>query len=313
MKENETRSSHHPISFCVFSFNRAQFLKNCIESIQEAVPFADIWVFDDQSDDPNTQTYLREIDNKITVIQPGLKGEIKHGGLYHNMQSALEKLQNRALLCFLQDDTQIVRPVSVEEVERIDTLFDDNPDLGFVHPCFIRGIDLTRHPVKDDPGPRDFTFYRRNTGQSAGIHYSDLFVTRPNRLLKKGWQFFQSEPKNNEQAKMHFGPMIYLYSPFAMWLPEVPAWRGKRKTLGLKLAEKRKSCGFYPFELWDKNQAENFVNRSPKELPIAESFLACTPTTPPKPWTYNPLTGLRGLKFLNNMEVYIRRKLKLNS
>lgn len=311
MRESETKHANHPISFCVFSFNREQFLKNCIESIQKAAPFADIWVFDDHSNDPGTQAYLRQIDEEITVIQPNLKGDSKHGGLYHNMQLALEKLQDRTLLCFLQDDTQIVRPVSLEETEQIDNLFDENPDLGFVHPCFIKGIDLYRHPVKDKPGPTDFTFYRQNTKQSAGIHYSDLFITRPDHLLRKGWSFFHSEPENDDQAKNLFGPMIYMYSPFAMWLPGVPAWRGKRKTLGLKLAEKRKRSGFYPFRILSEAESIEFVNRTPKNFPIAEAFLQCTHQTPQKPWTYTPLTRQRWFKLMNNVEVYLRRKFNL--
>lgn len=306
-----TRSPKESITYCVFSFNRAQFLQNCIESIQRAVPFSDIWVFDDQSDDPDTQAYLHQIEEQVTVVRPGLVGKIKHGGLYHNMQLALETLQERPLLCFLQDDTQVIRPISTEEIVQINALFDETPELGFVHPCFIRGIDLTRHPVEHQPGPTDSTFYRKDTGQSAGIHYSDLFISRPERLITQGWHFFQSEAQNDAQAKALFGPMAYLYSPFAMWLPEVPAWRGKRKTLGLKLAEDKKQCGFYPFKLWSEAQAERFSNRDPKVPPIAETFLECTPNTPPTPWTYNPLTGLRGLKLLNNIETYLRRMLNL--
>jgi len=299
-----------PITFCIFSFNRAQFLKNCVDSIQQAAPYADIWIFDDRSDDLETRTYLQEVTTVATVVQPALKGGKKHGGLYHNMQTAIEQLKEHPLVCFLQDDTQLVRPIDIEEVDSIEKVFEENASAGFMHPCYIKGIDLTKRPLVDDPGPTSSTFYRRSTNQSAGIHYSDLAITKPARLLQKGWRFQQSEPENDKQAKRLFGPMIYMYSPFAMWLPDVPTWRGKRKTLGLRLAEKKKRCGFYPFRVLSEQESIAFVSRAPKDLPVAESFLHCTSQIPSKPWSYNPLTKQRWFKLLNNAEVRLRRFIK---
>ncbi|WP_286804388.1 MULTISPECIES: glycosyltransferase family A protein [unclassified Marinimicrobium] len=295
------------VAFCIFSFNRAQFLENCVDSIRKCAPYADILIFDDESTDPLTQSYLERIRETVTIVQPAIKGRIKHGGLYHNMQSALEATQHYSLVCFLQDDTQVIRPVALHELAQLHSILEENASVGFIHPCFIRGIDLNRNPVSDDPGPTQNTYLRRATQQSAGIHYSDLLVTSPQKLLKKQWRFLQSEPGNDRQAKALFGRMLYLYSPFAMWLPEVPAWRGKKKTLALKIAERKKQCGYYPFIIWSAEQADQFLRRSPKEIPVAESLLECTPITPRKPWTYNPLTGLRGLKLLNNLEVKLKR------
>ncbi|HEY7885568.1 MAG TPA: hypothetical protein VIC08_11555, partial [Cellvibrionaceae bacterium] len=65
----------------------------------------------------------------------------------------------------------------------------------------------------------------------------------------------------------------------------------------------------YPFKLWSKAETDVFLSRMPKSLPIAESFLACEPQSPTKPWTYSPLTGMRWLKLLNKIEVYVQRKL----
>ena len=101
--------------------------------------------------------------------------------------------------------------------------------------------------------------------------------------------------------------MVYLEDPFAMWLPEVPAYRGKHKTLALKIAEKKKRAGFYPFQLWSQGEAQEFCDRLPEGVPIAEVFLDCSTETPPKPWTYNALSGMRLLKALNNLEVALRK------
>jgi len=298
------------LTVCIFSFNRGAYLRNCVESIRTCIPDADIIIFDDTSDDPETLAYLDEAARYCRIVEPTEIGTIKHGGLYHNMNAALDLLRDRSLLCFLQDDTQVVRPVSSSEIKELDHLLGRSPGSGFVHPCFIRGIDLRKRPVTPLTGPATGFFYRQDTGQSAGIHYSDLVVFKPGRLIAAGWRFHQSEPANDRQAKELFGMMAYMWLPFAMWLPEVPAYRGKKKTLGLRLAERKKRVGFYPFRILSYDEIERAREQEPPRLPVAEDFLECTPGSPPKPWTYNPLTGLRLLKNLNNIEVAFRRWFK---
>lgn len=298
------------LTVCIFSFNRGKYLRNCVDSIRRCIPDADIVIFDDNSSDPETCAYLKKVSASYQVIRPEKQGTIKHGGLYHNMDSALRRFHNRRLVCFLQDDTQVVRPVTFEELSALDQIFEKTDGLGFIHPCFVRGIDLTKRPVTPLPGPAPELFFRKDTGQSAGIHYSDLVVFRPGRLINAGWEFKQSEPSNDQQAKRLFGMMAYMWLPFAMWLPEVPAYRGKNKTLGLKLAERKKGVGFYPFQLWSDSQVAELKARSGNKLPVAEDFLICMPKNPPRPWTYNPLTGLRFFKQLNNFEVALRRWFK---
>lgn len=295
------------ITICIFSFNRGKFLRNCVDSILTCVPDAEIAIFDDNSSDPETCSYLEEAKQRCHVITPDTRGTIKHGGLYHNMNAALELYHSRSLLCFLQDDTQVVRPVSKNDIQALESLFEAKPGLGFIHPCFIRGIDLKKCPVLPEQGPAPDFFLRNDVGQSAGVHYSDLVVFKPGRLINAGWTFFQSEPENDRQAQQAFGKMVYMWQPFAMWLPEVPAYRGKSKTWGLRLAEKKKNVGFYPFNLWTEERMASLAKSSQGRLPVAEDFLECASGSPKKPWTYNPLTGLRLYKNLNNAEVALRR------
>ena len=56
--------------FCIFSFNRGQFLQNCVQSIERAAPHASIAVFDDSSDDDFTRGVLQEISQRHAVLQP---------------------------------------------------------------------------------------------------------------------------------------------------------------------------------------------------------------------------------------------------
>lgn len=302
------------IGFCIFSFNRGRYLKNCVESIRSCLPEADITIFDDNSDDQETLNHLDDLKNICHIMTPSSHGKTKHGGLYLNMQAALEALSDYTLLCFLQDDTQVARPVGAEEIDHWIALFNDNPSIGFLHPCFIRGIDQKKNTVMPIEGPTKNTYYRKNNGQSAGIHYSDLMITMPHRLIAKNWLFEQSEPKNDIQAKEKFGAMLYLYSPFAMWLPDVPAYRGKKKTYALELAEKKNHCGFYPLAIWHEERAVDFINRADLTPPIAENYLhALGRLNQDKLWKYNALSGSRFLKKLNIIEVFIRRNFKVLS
>lgn len=292
--------------FCVFSFNRGRFLTNCIQSIERCAPEARIIVFDDDSDDPETCEVLESVASRHRVEQPGNSSSHRLGGLYGNMQTALELCSDQETLCFLQDDTQLVRPLLDADLSEVEALFQSMPELGFISPCFIRGRTLNRGAEFDyDSAHR--LYFRKPDERSSGIHFSALLITKPARLAQAGWHFEGSEPRNDEQASRLFGRMGYLHAPFAMWLPEVPAYRGKKKTLGLKLAERKRRCGFYPFEIMGEAEAQSLRERDPSILPRAEDFLRCSPQEPPKPWAYNPLTDTGWIKLLNQIEVKLRR------
>ncbi|MEX2475460.1 glycosyltransferase family A protein [Marinobacter sp.] len=293
--------------FCVFSFNRGRFLEHCVSTIEECVPNAEIAIFDDDSFDEYTLDALKTLSERHTVLQPGNQSTHKLGGLYGNMQSALEFAADQRLVCFLQDDMQVVRPLDKQEIDAFDRCFEDNPRLAFLHPCFLKGINRERDGSTLSFDGELSAYRRTGTGQSAGQYFSAILITRPSRLLEQSWEFGRSEPVNDRQAKQYFDRIGHLFSPFAMWLPEVPTYRGKRKTLALRLAEKRRGCGFFPYKLFDEQEAKSFRERSPEVLPIAEDFLVCTNRRLEKPWGYYPMQGSRWLKKLNSLELALRR------
>lgn len=297
--------------FCVFSFNRGRFLEHCITTIEQCVPSADIVIFDDGSYDQDTREVLSRLAQKHDVLQPGNQSTHKLGGLYRNMQSALEYSADRSLVCFLQDDMQVVRPLTNKEIAGFDRTFDEHPDLAFLHPCFLKGVNRKRDVSTLDLDTGIGCYRRGNTGQSAGQYFSAILITRPSRLLDKSWLFRRNEPENDQQARQHFERIGHLYAPFAMWLPEVPAYRGKRKTLALKMAERKKGCGLFPYNIMDAQKVRALYARPPNVLPIAEDFLECTNNMLPTPWGYYPMQGSRWLKKLNSLELAIRRLFKL--
>lgn len=296
--------------FCVFSFNRGQFLDNCIDSIERCVPGARIVVFDDDSDDTATREVLTRIAQRHRVIQPGHVSQHRLGGLYGNMQTALEQMRDEPLVCYLQDDTQVVRPLPEADIAAIHRLFDEDASIGFVHPCFLRGRNRQRDEQSMTYEERRNIYFRTGTAQSAGQHFSALLLMRPERLLARGWEFGRSEPENDRQAAKLFGPMPFMHAPFAMWLPEVPTYRGKRKTRALKIAERVSRAGFYPFRILTEAQVRDLKGRPPEVLPFAEDFLQCLKGDPPKPWGYHPMQNHRWLQNLSNAEVALRHWLQ---
>lgn len=299
------------MNFCIFSFNRGRFLKNCISSIESCAPGHPIAIFDDNSDDPETVQILEHCSKKHQVIRPDQNEKSRHhlGGLYGNMQLAFETFQHADLVCYLQDDTQMVRKLAESDFDRIEHAFKAAPELAFINPCFIRGINFTKS-VEYSYSSELGLYFKESAPRSSGAYFSALLIMKPERLTSAEWRFAHSEPENNQTASKTFMPMGYLHTPFAMWLPEVPAYRGKKKTLGLKLAEKKRNCGFYPFALMSEQEVAALENRDDSKLPVAEDFLSCADFEPPKPWAYNPLTNTGWMKTLNQLEVSVRRLLK---
>lgn len=293
--------------FCIFSFNRGRFLENCVQSIERCAPGARLAVFDDDSDDPATREALARIAARHPVIRPGKASSHRLGGLYGNMQSALEYARDEPLVCFLQDDMQLVRPVDGDDLRAVAAAFDADERLAFLQPCFLKGCNRERDARTLAFDARRRLYFRADSPQSSGRHFSAVLITPPARLLARGWVFARSEPENDRQASRLFGRLGHLFAPLAMWLPEVPAYRGKRKTLALRLAERRRGCGFYPFEIMMPDEVARLKSRPPEVLPIAEDFLRTVNPGLPQPWMYYPLQGSRLLKKLNAAEVSLRR------
>lgn len=294
------------VRFVVCSYNRGAFLRHCVDTIERCAPGHAITVMDDSSDDSETIKILDAIAARHEVINSASLSGHKHGGLYENMQAALERSDDE-LICFLQDDTQLVRPMEPRDEGDLHAAFDAAPDLAFVSPCFIRGIAL-KH--KQD---RDFRFdadtglwYWHPQKRSTGAYYSDVVIAHRSRLQQAGWRFEQGESANDRQARRTFRRMGHMAVPFAMWLPNVPTYRGKRKTLALRWAERYRKSGFYRLHRLDPEQVSTIRNRAAPTPPLAEDCLQSEDPALKRPWTYDPMQGLSGLKLLDRFERWLR-------
>ncbi|TRX58158.1 hypothetical protein [Thalassomonas sp. M1454] len=299
--------------FCVFSYNRGQLLKNCVESIERCAESPTIFIFDDNSQDPETLAILDEIKVKHKIIKPDLDNFHMHkcGGLYNNMQMAFDYIPDGELAFFAQDDSQLVRKILKKDIEDINNFFEVNPKSAFLNYTFLKGKLRSRDEESTYFDKDSNAYFRKdNAQQSAGIYFSAIAIAHIDRLKSNFWQFLSREKHNNSQAKDLFGKMGFIKNPFLMQLPSAPAYRGKTKTWGLKMAEDYNECGFHPLSYMSDTENDLFVNRSAKKLPVAEDFLKLKHKELRKPWAINPFQGTKFLKPLHKIELTVRNWFK---
>lgn len=300
------------LKFVVFSYNRGRFLENCIASLEQCATNIDVTIFDDNSDDPSTRETIGMLARQHRVACPGERapGQSKHGGLYANMQSAFERLADDDLICFIQDDMQLVRSVSNDEIDSWSRYFDTVKRAGIIHPAFFKGCNRASDAASARYDATLDGYLIDRVERSAGSYYSDILVARAGNLRNAGWRFLDRESRNEQQARSRFTPMLYLRNPFVTWLPFAPAWRGKSQTAGLRLASRLGPSGFYPLRTMSSEERRIFMERDPSVLPVAEDFLTVDGPLLPQPWLYYPLQGRRWLKWLNSAELAVRRSFK---
>ncbi|MBX2838604.1 MAG: glycosyltransferase [Gammaproteobacteria bacterium] len=300
-------SNVHPLHFAVFSFNRGIFLEHCISSLVACVDNPTITIYDDNSTDGETLNALDRLSSHHRVVQPKISANSKHGGLSANMQLATEECTDPVNLCYVQDDMQMVRRLSNSDLQSIDDCLED-PTTAFVHPVFMKGWNRKKDLERTEYQAATHSYTRRPDKAGAGIFFADVMIARPYQLKQAKWTFSSREKTNELLARQLFGPMQFLFSPFLMWLPSVPTYRGKQSTLALRIGEKRHQCGFHPIDMMSDSHIEALKTRNKDQLPVAEDWLTLSNQTLPDPWVYEPMHGSRSLKWLNRLELTIRKR-----
>jgi len=291
------------LEVAIFSFNRGAWLANCVESVQRNIPQARLRIHDDNSDDPHTLAVLAGMAD--FVVRAGPAGAADHGGLYANMQRALETAQGDFVL-FLQDDMQIVRPVAADEIAAIAGIFDSDPRLGFLAPIFMKGERMKRYRRKLTPDDA-LRLYQPAPHAAPPITYIDTALAHVGRLREAGWRFRPSEAQNVAQALDLFGPMPFLAEPFSFFCPEVPIFRNRRQSLAARLASRIAGEGVKAFHDMTPGAVRAFKTRALNVWPVAEDFL--TPTDPRvrRPFVYKDVKARWWLNALHRLEKALRR------
>ena len=286
------------LSIYVFSFNRGQFLNNCLHSVACCAREFDATVIDDQSDDPTTLEALGQHASRMRIITAGTDDNPEHktGGLYNNMTFAFEDAKARGFshLLFLQDDMQLVRPILVSDLEAASRFFEANPASAELHTCFMKRFYKERDEALMTLDASGEAYLRPSDYQGfSGFSAVGLFdIERFERLfgsLRRG------EYANNEFAQRNAIQMGVSARPFMMWLPYPVSYRGKQRDIPLQLVEGLSGCGFYPYEIMAEPKVEKFLNRHrSKAFPYAEDWLNCSGVASIPVWSF--AGGLSNLK-----------------
>lgn len=299
--------------FFLFSYNRGPLLENCVDSIEHCAPGARLVIYDDASSDPETQAILAKIAERHEVRSMGdKKSKDQHGALYTNMQRAIDSVSDdNEIIFFIQDDAQLIRKITEEDIQFINHYFAEHPRAGFLAPVFQKRI--TKQRTLDrfiyNPELGVYICHHHSRIEVAGVFYSDISITTRQRLREVDWCFIPGEFQNELQAKSKFHEMGYLYAPVAMQLPNAPAYRNKKKTIAFQIAENFNKSGLYKFRYMNDAEVERLKNRPTSQVPIAEDYLE---TDPPlrQPWIFHPLKRSRLLRKLDKLENFLRKAFK---
>lgn len=295
------------LTVAVFSFNRGNYLRNCLESIGRNMPFAKVLVFDDGSTEPETLDVLADFAGP--VILPETIGKTKHGGLYHNMQMALDHCDTE-LLCFLQEDMQIVRPVAKEELLEMRKILGATPGRAFLHPVFMKSVRMRRFRRRLDPDPTCRAYVGPKNGAQGWddrIAYFDVCIADVDRLRTEGWKFVLGEHDNVLQARNMFADMPLLGDPFAFYCPEVPIFRNRRQSLSARLAAHVSGHDVKSFHNLTAEETTRLKARDLSDWPMAEEWLRPVNPKVRRPFVYKDVKTRLWLNVLHRLEQALRR------
>lgn len=293
------------LEVAIFAYNRKTYLENAFNSVRRNLPEARVTVYDDGSDAPDMLAYLEEISDHVFRVEKSPND--RHGGLYRNMQAALDRAEAPYLL-MMQDDTQIVRRVGNADVAAIDTLFQTDEGRGFVTPLFMKGEHIDRFRKLLTPDATGLGYAMRldlpEREERRRIVFYDVSIAHVGRLREARWNFADAEGRNIEQARKLFSNMPFLRDPFLFFCPEVPFFRNRSQYWAAELASRRHVPAF--FEQMQGGREAELLGRSIEDWPVAEMWLK--PTRPVKrPFVFKDVQAHLGLYALYKIEQLFRR------
>lgn len=290
----------------IFSYNRGLYLKNCIESVQRHCPSVPFWIYDDGSDHPDTVEYLKHLGSSVRNMKTATSD--RHGGFYSNMQAALDEAKADVLL-LLQDDVQVVRDITAEDVQAWQTYWDRHHDCAFLSPVFMKGgrrddflkyyqpdktervyhwVEDPQHPSKDGPVPR---------------YYMDVCLLKVQRLRQVHWRYRTSEFLNGQQAIQHFPHgMAQLADPMVFYVPEEPVYRARVKTKGTQIAERLAGNTVKCYLSMSPSEVKRMRARSTSTYPFAEDFVQTQDPTVKRPYRFNVYRTQLLARLINKVE-----------
>jgi hypothetical protein len=269
----------------VMSFNRGEYLRNCVSSIERHIAGAQFVIFDDCSFLPETRRILSDLARHCEIVRrqtPVTGGSL--GGLYANMNHAVESARKRGLayVFFIQDDQQVVRSVDERAIAEIRAIFAHDRAIMHVHPGFMKGYfpaqtsrnmhvevnDLYYLVTRSGDGDTGIVDLRRM--QAADFKYCDRAEINKSIALERGLKAVSS--KNP----------FFMYTP---WPKAIRPFGWKGRVLSA-LNHWGVGAGCNPFCDMDTAAVRRLLERPISELPIADVYLR-TDKKLKQPWFYS--------------------------
>lgn len=272
----------------VFSYNRCDFLKNCVESLLRNTKDCELVIIDDCSEDPETVRYLDAISTQYRVLY-STKNQTCHinGGLHENMMMAFNdaKIDSVEYVFFVQDDMQVTRELSTRDFDNFEMFFSKNKKSMQLSLSFFKSHkrqEVMRNIYLDDSGYA----YFKTDGCPGTKSFSDTGVFKVDRFFNLYGHILKGEDENEKSAREKGLRMGVYVFPVVMWLPLPVAYRLKNKSLPLLLFEKLGNAGFYPYCDFNNSDLQSLLSRDLESAPFAEEYLVCPGLPSLKVWTY---------------------------
>lgn len=308
-KQQPSTEGDPGMEFFVFSYNRGRFLRNCIESLRRHAAHLPVTVIDDGSSDPEVARVLHEYADCLRVVRStdAIRGHYL-GGLYPNMNHAL-RISRSDCAVFVQDDMQVVRDVTEQDIEHVHRFFAHHPGSLELHCCFLKGLQGPSDRSDLDIDPDVPAYFRKLEGRGSK-YFSAVGTFNVPRLRELGFEFTNFEQGNDARVREIGNRMGISPYPFLMWLPWPEATKFRTKGLLQRYAEWKVGAGFYPYRSMSRDEAERLRNQPLGEARVAEDWLDPQGMSKGRPWYFDDAAKLVPLAWkIRKMRKRFRRKI----
>uniref|UniRef100_UPI0040482096 glycosyltransferase family A protein n=4 Tax=Roseivirga sp. TaxID=1964215 RepID=UPI0040482096 len=291
MKSNSVDESR--LLIAIMSYNRGEFLENLIQSIKALFHFKyELYLFDDSSDDPYTLEVLERFkEHVVSNVSQDHDHNIKHKGLYANMNRALEMSykSNVDYLMIFQDDTQVIRKVNASEIERYTSIFRKNNIAQLVCTFFKKNHQKPYFSLLSYEESTD-AFYPLLTNRDYMLGIADMGIYDIKSLKKVNWFFENNELENQNKGKKLGLNRAVLRFPFLAYLPWPAVFRYKgsfMKRRFMRFSDWYFKAGFHPLQyLTDQETSKIMNDRSPTILFEEDILIVKNSNRLKEPWNF---------------------------
>jgi len=271
----------------IFTYNRLQYLKNAIDSVEKFFPYEEIYIVDDGSDDPEMLSFIQRNQNNYHFILPNGEQCLDRGGLYYNLNYCINHaaMNNYGHVLFMFDDLQMVRSVSESEISKdIQFLLENSSSIFCIDASFFPlsekfvGIEQGLHIKKE--------YYLPNDEFESGVYrFSEVGFFSVENFIKLMGKFENSEKLNQQKCKERNLLVAHACFPIGSRLPFQEYKRRGRNKKAIALLNQVSKRGFYPFEEMTETQIDALFAREKTQLAYAEKWLRA-PGVPQNIWSF---------------------------